>query len=234
MTTDLTTRILLTGILVCLLLLLVQRLGPAGEGALGARPAGEGAEAQAATRPGRFEITHLATRDGLVLLRTDTATGRLWQSEDLLEDGRWVAITEPPTDAGVEWGDFDEPTSDEEWVEWVESPEAPPAAEPEPELSGYEGDLGLLAGALSPVSPPDMQIWAAAQLADSTGDAVQVLQLLLDALQGDDPEVLVAVIGALERRRDPAAVAPLQTLLTHPDEQVRARAQEAISILRFE
>jgi hypothetical protein len=151
-----------------------------------------------------------------------------------LEDGRWVAITEPPSDEEVAWGDFDEPTSDEEWVEWVESPEAPPAAEPEPELAGYEGDLGLLAGALSPVSPPDMQIWAAAQLADSPGDAVQVLQLLLSALQGDDPEVLVAVIGALERRRDPAAVASLQTLLTHPDEQVRARAQEAISILRFE
>lgn len=234
MKTDLATRILLTGILVCLLLLVIQRMGPAGGGASVERPAGEGAEAQAAIRPGRYEIGYLATRDGLVLLRTDTATGRMWQSQDLLEEGRWVAIAEPPGDEGVEWGALDEPASDEEWVEWVESPEPPPAAEPEPEVSEFEGDLGLFAGALAPGSPPDMQIWAAEQLADSAGDGVEVLHLLVSALQGDDPEVLVAVIGALERRGDPAAVVPLQALFTHPDPQVRARAEEAISRLGFE
>jgi hypothetical protein len=229
MPTDLTTRILLTGILLCLLLLVVQRLGPAGED-----PASDRAEAKEVAKSGRYLLSQLSTREGLVLLRMDTATGRLWQSEDLLEDGRWVALAEPPPDEEVEWGAFDEPASDEEWVEWVESPEAPPAASPEPEVSGREGDLGLLAATLAPGSPPGMQIWAAGQLAESSSDAAEVVQLLLSALDQDDPEVLVAVIGALERRADPAAVAPLRTLLTHPHEQVRARSQEAISVLEVE
>jgi hypothetical protein len=226
MATDLTTRILVTGILLCVLLLLVQRL----------RPAGEGAAAEEGPEKGRYQIIQLATQEEPVLLRTDTVTGRMWRSEDLLEGARWVALAEPPPEE--ERGAFDEPTAEEQEgrVEPPEAaaampPEAAPAKPPGPEASGSEVSLELLTAMLVPDSPPDMQIWAAEQLAQSSSDAAEVVPLLLGALEQEDAEVLVAVIEALERRADAAAVAPLRTLLTHPDAQVRARAQEAIAVL---
>ena len=102
MATDLTTRILVTGILLCVLLLVVQRLGPAGHGP----------EPEEVSEKGRYQLVQLRTKEGSsVLLRSDTATGRLWYNEDLLEDGRWIALSEPPPEE--EWGAFDESAAGE-------------------------------------------------------------------------------------------------------------------------
>jgi hypothetical protein len=105
MAADLTTRILVTGILLCVLLLVLQRL----------RPAGDGAEAEAPSQKSRYQLIQLQTETGPVMLRSDTATGRLWYSEKLLEDGRWVALPEPLPEA--EQGAVDEPSAEEERAE---------------------------------------------------------------------------------------------------------------------
>jgi hypothetical protein len=91
MKTDLTTQILLTAILLCLVLLMVQQRRPAGS----APEAGEGAVA------GRYMV--LPTRSGgrPVLLRADTVTGEMWRAADVLRDAHWVPYRVPsvPKDA---------------------------------------------------------------------------------------------------------------------------------------
>lgn len=77
MKTDLTTRILLVGILVCLALLVVQGLG---------------VEPDAA---GRYRIGLASSRAGTVIVRMDSATGRVWRSEGFPNESRWVLIADP-------------------------------------------------------------------------------------------------------------------------------------------
>ena len=78
MDTDLATKVLLAGILLCLLLLVVQGFGST-----------DGAQA------GRYQMERLATPDGPMMLRTDTATGQFWRTEGFSDDPRWVRVEEP-------------------------------------------------------------------------------------------------------------------------------------------
>jgi hypothetical protein len=79
MNTDLTTRILLAGILVCLALLVLQGMGT--------RPSDAGA--------GRYQVDVVNSRRGVSILRTDTETGQMWRSEDFPGEARWVRLSEP-------------------------------------------------------------------------------------------------------------------------------------------
>ena len=79
MKTDLTTRILLAGILLCLGVLVIQ-----------------GMDAGVAAQSGRYEIEIIKSRrQEIAMVRTDTATGRMWRSENYPKDPRWVLIAEP-------------------------------------------------------------------------------------------------------------------------------------------
>jgi len=76
MKTDVTTRILLTAILLCLVLLIVQQRREAGEAAVA----------------GRYMV--LSTRAGgrPAIVRGDTLTGEMWRAADIFKDAHWVPI----------------------------------------------------------------------------------------------------------------------------------------------
>jgi hypothetical protein len=93
MKTDLTTRVLLTAILLCLVLLMVQQRR-------GAEPL-EGAVA------GRYVVFPVKSGQKPVLLRADTVTGEMWRADGIPRDTHWVPYGPPalPEDAGAAEGE---------------------------------------------------------------------------------------------------------------------------------
>ncbi len=84
MQNDLTTRLLLTGILLCSGLLVVQ-------GYLAA----SGAHTSGAA-PGRYLALSLRAGFRSILVRADTVTGDLWRADDLLDsDAHWFVYSDP-------------------------------------------------------------------------------------------------------------------------------------------
>ena len=81
MKTDLTTRVLLTAILLCLVLLMVQLRG-----------ATEPAEGTVA---GRYVVLPVKAGQRPVLLRADTVTGEMWRAGGLPRDAHWVPYGPP-------------------------------------------------------------------------------------------------------------------------------------------
>ena len=78
---DLTTRVLLTAILLCLVLLMVQQ-----------RRAAEPEEGAVA---GRYVVLPLKTGQKSVLLRADTVTGEMWRADGIPRDTHWVPYGPP-------------------------------------------------------------------------------------------------------------------------------------------
>jgi hypothetical protein len=89
MNTDLTTRILLAGILLCLAVLVV----------------GGGTDRGSDT--GRFQVDLKPGKKGeTVIIRTDTTTGQVWHSVGFPSETQWVAFPElgegnPPEAASI-------------------------------------------------------------------------------------------------------------------------------------
>ncbi len=82
MNTDLTTRILLAGILLCLAVLVVRGGGD------GRGDAGEVA--------GRYQLDLKPGKKGeSVIIRTDTATGQVWHSVGFPEQAHWIDFPKP-------------------------------------------------------------------------------------------------------------------------------------------
>ncbi len=81
MKTDLTTRVLLTAILLCLVLLMVQQ-----------RRAAEPVEGAVA---GRYVVLPVKSGQRPVLLRADTVTGEMWRADGLPRDAHWVPLGPP-------------------------------------------------------------------------------------------------------------------------------------------
>src|SRR5262245_44279305 len=85
MQADSTTRLLLAGILACLIVLIVQGLGSGAS--LHGAPLEEGGV-------GRYRV--FSTRAGNpLLIRTDTASGRVWRLELRGGRDRWIELIEP-------------------------------------------------------------------------------------------------------------------------------------------
>lgn len=84
MQSDSVTRVLLGFIAICMLLLLVQ-----GAGVMGGTEASEGTSSAA----GRFKVIVQGLKGGSLLVKTDTATGKVWR-KSLAGDGPWVLVDE--------------------------------------------------------------------------------------------------------------------------------------------
>ncbi len=121
MQNDLTTRLLLTGILLCLGLLVVR-----GTIAASGRPTSGAA-------PGRYLA--LSMRSGMksILIRMDTVTGDLWRADDVLDpDAHWFVYPDPLAEADVEEAVSEEPAP-------AEGSGAAAQGVPEPGSAGSKG-----------------------------------------------------------------------------------------------
>ncbi len=113
MQNDLTTRVLLTGILLCLGLLVVRGTVAATSGAA----------------PGRYRV--LSMRSGMksILVRMDTVTGDLWRADDVLDpDAHWFVYPDPLAEPHVEEAASEEPAPREGSGAAVEGVPAPGSA----------------------------------------------------------------------------------------------------------
>ena len=81
MKTDLTTRVLLSAILLCLVLLMVQQ-----------RRVAEPVEGTVA---GRYVVFPVKSGQKPVLLRADTVTGEIWRADGVPRDTHWVPYGPP-------------------------------------------------------------------------------------------------------------------------------------------
>jgi hypothetical protein len=220
MPTDATTRLLLAGILACLIVLVVQGLGS------GPRAGGALEEGGA----GRYDV--FSTRAGTpVLIRTDTATGRVWKLELRGGRDRWIQLIEPDEKPA---GTREDAASQAEPVPAAPEPPAPepatpsipapePAAAPSPEPAAAAGDdLATYLEAVRKTDlPPDIRIWAVTQLGAS--DDPRSTEALAGALRDADLRVAAAAVAAVATRRDDPRVAEaLAALRASPDPAIQA------------
>lgn len=211
MNTDSTTRLLLIGILVCLIALVAQGFG------------------DASSTAGRYTLTGM--RAGApVLIRTDTATGEVWKLELRGGGGTWELFREPSPreDADAESAaadpalpdppmpptSFDDDFGDSPELPGLDQPEqrkgpkvkfARPAARPParppapPQVATSEQQLdSFLKAAVREDLPSEIRVWSVVQL--GTSDDPRSTDALIDALDTKDPKVRAAAIEALEAR----------------------------------
>jgi hypothetical protein len=223
MSSDPVARVLLALILACMLVLVFQGFGNAGD---------------AGRLLGRFQV--IGMRAGApVLIRTDTESGQVWKLELRGGGNQWIPFTEK--EAEQEGGDErasarESQTREVARVERevVEPPGAPSAAEAPPPAATpgetpasaspvLQEEIESMADALAnPELPNDMRTWAADQLGRM--DAPDSTTALLAALNDPDPEIVLAAIDALRGRDDPRIEPALAALGEHPDERVADRA----------
>lgn len=225
MNTDPLIRLLLSGILVCLLLLVVQ--GFAGGGDSGR------------TGWGRYHVTGM--RAGApVLIRTDTVTGEVWKLELRGGGDRWRPFLEPggAEPAQVAREPADEGASQEREI--IEPPGGLAAARAELEAARADLEsLGLeqprsdeevqnLVDALAtPELPKEIRAWAAGQLGEI--DAPAATEALIAALQDPDPSVAVTAVRSLGAKvSEPDARSALESARSHANSRVRNAAERAL------
>jgi hypothetical protein len=92
------------------------------------------------------------------------------------------------------------------------------------------GDLLLLQAALE---DPHSGVRNEAVIQLGFGEGAEVGQALQLALNDTDPKIVIEAIDSLEFLNDQSAVAGLQTLLEHPNEDVRESAADALASIRF-
>lgn len=207
---DTTTRLLLIGILVCLIALVAQGFGGSSGGA------------------GRYTLTGI--RAGApVLIRTDTKTGEVWKLELRGGGGVWQLFGEPGSadgeadDASAETGallDVTDPARDDDLVAAAElprldeperrrgpkvnfaKPSPKPTPPPKPHQPSQEEKLQSFIDAVGREDlPPEIRVWSVKQVAQS--DDPRSTDVLLAALDTKDATVRAAVIEALSARDDP-------------------------------
>jgi hypothetical protein len=199
------TKILLLGILLCLVVLVVQGSGDS-------------------SQSGRFTITGM--RAGApVLIRVDSVTGEVWKSELRGGGGVWEPFTEagdsstededltlselgrpapaatpPPTEDDLAAAPPPRPAPTLQLPPLPAAPRAPAPSAPPPATDEESIDSFVRAAAREDL-PVEIRIWAVRQLGQS--DDPRSTDVLLTALQSDDAEVQAAATEALEGRDDP-------------------------------
>jgi HEAT repeat protein len=93
----------------------------------------------------------------------------------------------------------------------------------------YEGDLAPLAPLATGDASPSVRLAAVQRLAE--GETPVARAALRRALEDDDPEVLAEAILAVTMGEDRKAVPALRKLRTHPDDEVRGLADDALTAL---
>jgi hypothetical protein len=206
------TKVVLSLILLCLVLLTVR-------GFAGSSPGDE-----ELNQVGRFQLEVVKWRRGQVIMRHDTATGETWRMKNFASDqAQWVAMGQEPQPGGDEAGEAGEEPAPEDPA----APSAWTAPDEEPrEISDLETILGTLRK-----SPPKMRVWAAAQISHGHFPPLIAVPPLIEALKDEEPIVVVAAVEGLERMEDPSALPALRELLSRPEPEVVASAQEAIAAI---
>ena len=215
--------------------------GDGGWAALGAAPS----PGSVKNHDGRYTINSIPgrRRPGIrqasaQILRSDRATGRTWMAEERA-DAEWVLIDEPGQEnvAGTPVAEppseppsrVSAPTDKPKRLEDYELPEVPMdkvEATPERTASNVETFTRTLN---KPGLPPKMKAWAALQL--GRYDPELSVPPLLEALDSEHPEVVVAAIRALRNTGDPTTIPRILELERHPDERVRAAVRENVTDL---
>ncbi len=90
----------------------------------------------------------------------------------------------------------------------------------------FEGDLAELAPLATGDGSAAVRRAAVQRLADGETPVTQAA--LRRALEDDDPDVLAEAILAVAALRDPKAAPALRRLRTHPDDEVRGLAEDAL------
>jgi hypothetical protein len=231
MQTDATTRLLLAGILVCLIVLVTQ---------------GFGSDSTSGGWP-RYQV--MGMRAGApVLIRTDTVTGEVSKLELRAGRDRWVKLTDREEDEDEADTAQAEPgsTPPQPAPTAAAAPERPPRAAPvrvaprealparpaaaEPRAPGgpraAKSEFTTLANAVRRSQlPRDVRILAVTQLA-ARGDP-ESTGVLLEALQDPDAQVVAAAVTALGPREDERVLEALDAARANPDPGV----QEALDAL---
>ena len=165
MQTDTATRLLLAGILVCLIVLIVQGYG------------------SGAGTPGRYLM--MATRAGTpILIRMDTATGRVWKQELRGGRGRWVEFQEPAEEEASETA-----MAPPESVEAPAPREARIAAPREQTRTPATPDAGPVPNleevhyAAVTTGPYDVFIWLGVESAERLGNLLHTRIGVIDGVQ---------------------------------------------------
>jgi hypothetical protein len=211
MKSDITTRVLLTGILLLLVLLVFQQRRGA------EATAGEGG----AVGVGRFVLLPVRSAGKPVLLRGDTVTGELWHAEGIFGDAHWAAYGSP---SAPEPAEASGPATGPDASEAPGSGTGPSAGA----MTPAERDASLIAGAISPESPKAMRLWAVGELGGDAYDDAVAVPLLVQALEQPEPEVVIAAVEGLQRRKAATSAGAVRELLENPDPGVRAAARAAL------
>lgn len=235
MSTDLTTRLLLLGILLCLIALVAQGFG---DGPL---------------QPtfGRYQVT--GTRAGSpILIRTDTETGKVWKLELRGGDDTWTlfaegegsgegapatggladnepaaASPEPASEPSAPYDEITDPEPAAPKIKFAPKRPAPPPVAREPVETSPEEEVALYANAATREDlMPEMRIWAVKQLANL--EVPQSTQVLIQAAATPDPQVALAAVEALSGREGEGVDAALERAQSHPDPSVQEAAREAL------
>jgi len=203
MNDDSITRLLLLGILLCLIALVAQGFGAT------------------ASETGRYTITGM--RAGApVLIRTDSVTGETWKLELRGGGGIWEAFLEPgegdpeaqvsslsdlgrpepaAPPAAVNEARAPAPPREAPALQLPPLPARPVEPRPAPPLADEESIDSFLKAAVRDDLPPEIRIWAVGQLGQS--DDPRSTEALLAALESGDDAVRSAAAEALEGRDDP-------------------------------
>jgi hypothetical protein len=227
--------------------------GDGGFSSLGSTPDPEGRP----TKSDRFAVFALnsgrggGARGGAPpsLLRIDRATGFSWTVE-VLDGAEWVAIAEPagrvPTTPTNATRPFSSSTAG------TQSPDTPEAG-PSPGTKKHADDIetlhvvprDVLANAPGTEEdnikvviqalekeglPVQIKVWAASQLGEM--DPAQAVPPLLDALQSEHPEVVIAAIVSLQKTGVASTIPKILKLQQHPDPRVRATVEKVVKQVR--
>lgn len=206
MPTDVVTRALLTLILACLLVLVIQGFTRCDKG--------------------RYQVVALGS-EAPALVRVESETGALWRLESGDDDNRWIPIASLHELRGA--GRAHSPKGSTA----ASATNPPTATQPAPPATGAargpirpltEEDVALFLEALADDDlPPDVRVWTVGQLAEIEG--AEVTEALLTALGDRSAEVVAAAALALARRRDPRVAPALDELRSHPDPAVQRAAR---------
>jgi hypothetical protein len=208
-------RALLSLITLLLLVIVAQELGLL-SGSFGSGRAEE--------REARFSVVAIRAPGGPVLIRTDTATGKVWKRNVRDEQAGWALLEEEPSEAGDESASSGTGASPSPQAAGAELKGSAVASPPRSEKD-IEGIVELLKD-----PEPDVRVWACQQLGRVAPE--RALAPLTRALGDPEPQVVIAAIGSLRKLGDPRALPELGKLSEHPNPDVQTAALGAVKALQ--
>jgi hypothetical protein len=217
MQADSVTRILLSLILVCLVVLVARSFG-----------GDRGLEAGW----GRYSVTGMRAGSP-ILIRSDTVSGQVWKLELRGGGDRWIPFAEPDASASAREASPAPSATETSEVEIIEPPESlidlelpPPPPRRSAPAAPPDDVVTLLEGLENAELPVDIRVWTAEQLAFV--DDPRATAALIAALQDPERAVALAALGGLAGREDAKIRPALEALRSHPDPEIARSARSAL------